>query len=251
MKKKMNIFITGGSSGMGMSLAIAYAKLGHNVAICGRRNIEELSDLFNIHSIKYYQVDVADLNQLEAALNDFIINYHSIDLAIAAAGISSGKKTRLPNFDRYREMININVLGVINFFDIVSKIMLKQKSGHLVAIASVSGLNALPAVAGYSASKAAVIRLCEGLSIDLAKDNIDVTCLLPGWVKTPLVEINHHPMPFLLDLEEATKLMMRAISLKKRYYAFPWPMAVITKVLSILPRNIYCKLVNKFFNFGL
>lgn len=251
MNEKMNIFITGGSSGMGMSLALAYAKLGHQVAVCGRRDEKDLGDIFKKMNIKYYQVDVVQLDQLEIALNDFISRYQTIDLGIAAAGISSGKKTRLPNFERYREMMSINVVGVINFFDIVSRFMLKQKSGHLVAIASVSGLNALPAVAGYSASKAAVIRLCEGLSVDLAKDNITVTCLLPGWVKTPLIAINHHPMPFLLDLDQATALMMRAIKLKKKYYAFPWPMALITKALSILPRNLYCKLVSKFFNFGL
>jgi short-subunit dehydrogenase len=94
----------------------------------------------------------------------------------------------------------------------------------------------LPAESGYCASKAAVNTYMEGLRIQLRSRGIAVTTICPGFVKTPMTEINEFHMPFLMDADEAARRMVRALRRRKKVFDFPWQMKVLTKwLLPVLP----------------
>jgi hypothetical protein len=109
----------------------------------------------------------------------------------------------------------------------------------LAGIASIAGFRGLPGSGAYSASKAAAISYLESLRVELRASGIAVTTICPGYVATPMTEKNPYPMPFRLAAARAAELIARAIAQRKRFYVLPWPMALIARVLKILPRWLY------------
>ena len=247
---QLNIFITGGTSGIGLAVAKKYLSQNHRVAVCGRdeAKFDALKDYENAF---FYQADVCDREKMIEVVSDFNTKY-GLDIIIASAGLSFEKKTKVPDFDRSRRIIDINLIGTLNTFEAALKCMLPKKSGHLVGIASVAGLNGFPGVSAYSASKAGVIKLCEGYGVDLYDQGIDVTCIIPGFVDTPLTRKNHHPMPFLVKAEDAAQKIITAIEKKKELYGFPFLFTTVLKILTFIPRSWFKKLMQtKKFNYSL
>ena len=246
----MNIFITGGTTGIGLALAKLYLEEGHRVGICAR-NLEKFpSEIKNKYKLlKCYQVDVVNREELRAAILDFAQG--DLDIVIANAGRSVGAKSKTPQFSVANTIIDINVKGVLNTFEIALELMLPKKKGQLVATASVAGLVGLPGAGAYSASKAAVLKLCESYSIDLKRSGISVTAIAPGFIDTPLTQQNNHKMPFLMSSEKAAKLIKRAIEKKKPLYIFPFRMKVVMTILDKMPRRLYRALMGlKIFNYS-
>jgi short-subunit dehydrogenase len=136
-------------------------------------------------------------------------------------------------------------------FEAALDIMIPRGKGQLVAISSVAALNGLPGTSAYSATKSAVLKLCESLHIDLRQFNIDVTAILPGFVDTPLTQKNAHPMPFKMTAPKAAEKMVRAIDKKKMLYGFPFILYTVLRLLSILPRPWYRAFMSiKAFNYS-
>jgi len=234
----MKVFITGGTTGIGLTLAESYLKDGHEVGVCGR-NLSKLPEGFQEKHPKFkaYTVDVTDKDVLQKAIRDFADG--TLDLIIANAGISMGSKTRKPNFDASRNVINTNVLGVMNTIEEAFNIMHAQGHGHIVAIASVAGLVGLPGAAAYSSSKAAVLKMCESYAMDFKQFGINVTAIAPGFIKTPLTDKNDHSMPFIISADKAVAKIKRAIEKKKVLFIFPWQMKIVTYFLEKMPRFLY------------
>jgi short-subunit dehydrogenase len=238
------VFITGGTSGMGLELAKKYLKLGWKVGVCGREhtkfkaNFEEHRD-----NISFYAVDVADRLALKKAIHEFA-SPTGLHLIIASAGISYPIKSKVPDFERTYRMVHVNLLGVMHAFEAAMEIMIPQGRGQMVAISSLAGFNGFPGISGYSATKSGVIKFCESLSLDLRHLGIDVTCVCPGFVDTPLTRLNHHPMPFLMKAPRAADLIITAIRKKKKLVAFPFAFAFIVKLLSLMPRFMYRRIMS-------
>jgi len=234
----VNIFITGGTTGIGLSLAQLYLEEGHRVGICAR-NLEKFpSEIKNKYKLlKCYQVDVVNREELRAAILDFAQG--NLDIIVANAGRSVGAKSKTPLFSVANDIIDINVKGVLNTFEVALEIMIPQKRGHLVATASVAGFMGLPGAGAYSASKAAVLRLCESYSIDLKPIGINVSAIAPGFIDTPLTQQNNHKMPFIMSSQKAAKLIKKAIEKKKVLYLFPLRMKIVVTILAIMPRSWY------------
>lgn len=242
----LSIFITGGTSGIGLALARHYLSRGHNVGVCGRDE-SKFSELKEFSKAKCYKADVAKRDEIYHAIK----NFHQIaglDMVIASAGISFGRKTQIPDFARSRQVIEVNLLGTLNTFEPAIEIMTEQKYGHLVAISSVASLCGFPGVSSYSAAKAGVNKLCEGYAVDLKPYGIKVTTIAPGFVDTPLTQKNHHPMPFLVDVDVACKKIANAIAKEKSFYAFPFVFSSFLKFLSLMPRSLYLFIMG-FFSF--
>ncbi len=233
------VFITGGTTGMGADLAKLYADKGWKVGVCGRERIkfeENLSTYQN--QIQFYAVDVSNRDDIKNAIADFSKSI-GLDLLIANAGIGYKYKTKVPDFAYSYKMVNINLLGVMYSFEAALDVMIPRGKGQIAAVASIAGYNGLPGVSAYSGTKAAVIKICESLHIDLRQFNIGVTCILPGFVDTPLTRNNSHSMPFLQTSTKAAALIYRAIEKRKMVYAFPWFFATMVKLVSFLPRTWY------------
>lgn len=234
----MKVFITGGTTGIGWSLAKEYLDDGHTVGICGRDLSRiESGALEKYKNLLAYRVDVTNREELISAIDEF--SEGALDLMVASAGRSVGSKTKTPDFTASRDVININVLGVLNTFEGALKNMLPHKRGHIAAVASVAGMVGLPGASSYSASKAAVLKLCESYSLDLKGFNIDVTCIAPGFVDTPLTQKNDHGMPWLMSSEVAARKIRKALDKKKVLFVFPWQMKTVMFILERLPRWMY------------
>ena len=219
------------------------------MGICGRDLSKIPKDVRELSSIESYQCDVTDRKELHRVIKNF--SQGKLHIAIANAGISMGKKSRKPDFEASQRIFQTNVFGVLHTFEVALELMILQKQGQLVATSSVAAMVGLPGAGAYSASKAAVLKLCESYAIDLRDQGISVTCICPGFIKTPLTDKNNHSMPFLLSAEEGARRIKRAIDQKKALYIFPWPMKIVMTVLERMPRYLYRLLMRlPFFNYS-
>ncbi len=118
----------------------------------------------------------------------------------------------------------------------------REKQFTLVGIASVAGFRGLPGASAYSASKAAAISYLESLRVELRSTGIKVVTLCPGYIKTPMTDINPYAMPFILDAQVAAARMARVIDAGCSFSVVPWQMGIVGWVLKRLPNWLYDRL---------
>lgn len=241
----MNVFITGASSGIGAALAHEFARRGATLGLVARR-AEALHALAQTlpGSHQVYALDVTDKAALKNAATAFEVATGGADIVIANAGISVGVKTEhyedLAEFERVLAT-NVNALAY-TFHPFIAP-MKARRRGTLVGVASVAGIRGLPGSEAYCASKAAAISYCESLRVDLRAHSVRVLTLCPGFVRTPLTARNPYPMPFLMAPEAFARRAARAILARKSYAVIPWPMAVVAKLLRVLPNWAFDRLM--------
>jgi short-subunit dehydrogenase len=233
----MKVFITGGTTGIGLELCRFYLNQGDEVGVCGRDLSKMPEHLKSYERLKLYECDVLELEKLKAAVVDFVGD-SKLDIMIANAGRSVGSKSKTPNFQVARDVVGVNVIGVINTFEAAYP-HLNRPGGQLVAMASVAGFVGLPGASSYSASKAAVIKYCESLSLDLKREGISVTTICPGFIDTPLTQKNDHGMPFLMSADKGARMIAGAVEKRRALYIFPWPMKFAILFLTYIPRGLY------------
>jgi short-subunit dehydrogenase len=233
----MNIFITGGLTGMGHEAALLFMKDGHNVGICSFQSAEDATSMLPAGA-KYYQADVTDSEMMKKAIYDFKSDFGTVDVVHANAGINH-EKTTVPDWKKAYQVIDVNIKGVLNTFEPAIDIMKEQGSGHLVSVASVASYSGLPGMSVYGGSKAFIRNFTESLSLDLGRYGIDVTMIAPGFVATPLTAGNKHKMPFMITQKEGGQEIVKAIYKKKKIHIFPKPFLVAVSLLNHLPRPIY------------
>jgi hypothetical protein len=187
-----------------------------------------------------YTGDVRDEAALRAAAADFMQRFGLADIVIANAGVSRGTLTEHAEDNAaFRTIMETNVDGILHTFQPFLPAMRAAHSGKLVGIASVAGFRGLPGAGAYSASKGAAIRYLESLRVELVGSGVEVITICPGYVATPMTAKNPYWMPFLLPVDKAARLIVRAIARGRRFYVLPWQMAWIGRVLSVLPRPLY------------
>jgi len=161
-------------------------------------------------------------------------------VVIANAGVSRGTLTEhAEDAVAFREVMDINVLGIVHTFAPFIAPMRAARRGALAGIASVAGFRGLPGASAYSASKAAAIEYLESLRLELVGTGIAVVTICPGYIATPMTAGNPYPMPFLMKAERAAPLIARAIARRRRFYVLPWQMAIAGRMLKLLPRPLY------------
>jgi short-subunit dehydrogenase len=131
------------------------------------------------------------------------------------------------------------VLGLVHTFQPFVAAMKSARRGTLVGIASVAGFRGLAGSGAYSASKAAVIAYLESLRLEMSGSGIGVVTVCPGYIATPMTANNPYRMPFMLEADEAARLIVRAIERRRRFYVLPWPMAIVGRLLRVMPRPLY------------
>ena len=233
----MKVFLTGASSGIGEALARHYAAGGATLGLVARRGalLGALQAALPC-ACETYTGDVRDAASMRAAATRFIERHGVPDLVIANAGVSFGNDTAVArDVEVFREILEINVLGLVNTFHPFIAPMRARGSGHLVGIASVAGVRGLPGATAYSASKAAAVRYLEGLRVELRGSGVDVTTISPGYIATPMTAKNPYRMPFIIGADDAARRFARAIARRSRHVVIPWPMAIVARLLALLP----------------
>ena len=241
------IFITGASSGIGESMARFYARQGAQLGLVARR-ADFLERLANELAPRpaIYALDVRDAFALKQAAQDFIARFGVPDIVIANAGVSRGTLTEIADdLKVFQEVFDINVMGMVNTFHAFLEPMKQQKQGTLVGIASVAGFRGIPGGGAYSASKAAAIKYCESLRVELRDEGVSVVTICPGYIKTPMTAVNKFKMPFLIDVDEAVVRFARAIDAKTSFTVIPWSMGIAARVLRVVPNWLYDRVFSR------
>ena len=232
------ILITGASSGIGAALATDYAATGITLLLVAR-NAARLEEVASACRRKGAQVEIASIDVRDkAAMAEFIQRMDDqflIDLVIANAGISTGSFSGSETLEAAEAVFDINVNGVINSIHPIIPRMIARKRGHIAIMSSLAGIRALPGAPAYSASKAAVRYYGDALRGHLKQYAINVTVICPGWIVTPLTARNDFPMPLLMTVERASRLIRQGISEKKSRVAFPKTLYVPLVILAALP----------------
>ncbi len=235
------ILITGASSGIGAGLARLYAGPGISLAISGR-NKERLLAVAETCRRRGAQVtakaiDVKDRDAM-AKWIERVDGEHLLDLVIANAGISGGAGGHGEDEDQAREIFAVNMAGALNTVFPAMALMRQRKSGQIAIMSSLAGFIGLPGAPAYSASKAAVKAYGEALRGWLKGDNVRVSVICPGYVKTRMTADNAFPMPFLMTADKAARKIKRGLARDKARIAFPWPMAAVMWLIAALPAMI-------------
>jgi NAD(P)-dependent dehydrogenase (short-subunit alcohol dehydrogenase family) len=246
----LRVFITGASSGIGEALAVYYAAQGAILGLAGRRAdvLAALNErLGGDHAC--YALDVVDASALQAAAGDFIRRFGVPDIVIASAGVSSGTLSECAeDLAVFRRVMDINVYGMAATFSAFIPAMLSadektRRQQRLVGFASVAGIRGLPGAEAYSASKAAAIAYLESLRLEMRPHGIRVVTIAPGYIATPMTDINQYYMPFLMPVAQAARRFAAAIGRGCSYVVIPWQMGLVAKLLRLLPNWLYDRLL--------
>ncbi|CAH6838651.1 Oxidoreductase, short-chain dehydrogenase/reductase family [Vibrio chagasii] len=241
----MHIMITGATSGIGQSLALDYAQQGHQVIACGRSQ-EKLQALVDSHgsdiaesSITPLCFDLTDYHNFPELDQD-----NPLDLLILNAGDCEYIDDPV-NFDAelFERVININLISI--GYALKSWLKNIKPGGRLVLVSSSASFLPLPRAEAYGASKAALTYLGRTLSVDLAKHNIHVSIVHPGFVETPLTERNTFAMPMIISSKAATQRIVNGIAQGKSEIDFPRRFIMLMKLLRMLPTSVWQKLASR------
>lgn len=241
----MRVFLTGASSGIGEALARHYAGRGATLGLFARRaQLLQALKASLPSTAEIYAGDVRDLQAVKAAASDFIARHGLPDLVIGNAGVSYGTLTESErDAATFREVLEVNVMGLVHTFHPFVAAMRERGSGTLAGIASVAGFRGLPGAAAYSASKAAAISFLEAQRVELHGSGVKVSTICPGFIATPMTAKNPYPMPFILEANDAARRIARAIDAGKSFAVVPWQMAIVGRVLVLLPNAVFDRMM--------
>lgn len=190
LKNKVAI-VTGASSGIGASIAETLSQHGVKVVLTGR-NETRLSDVAkqlreNSQSeIDTHIVDVTQKDEVAKLVKETENKFGCVDILVNSAGLMLSSAITDGDVEAWENMIDVNVKGTLYGINAVLPIFLNQSTGHIINIASISGFEVTKQSTLYSASKAAVHTITQGLEKELAKTGVRVTSISPGMVDTPL-----------------------------------------------------------------
>jgi NAD(P)-dependent dehydrogenase (short-subunit alcohol dehydrogenase family) len=184
--------VTGGASGIGRALAELLASRGSDVCLADRQGDTAEKVAVEICAgggkATGVQVDVRDYSAVEHVIRQMVSRTGRLDYMFNNAGIAIGGPLSLHSIDDWKRIVEVNLLGVINGVHAAYQVMLEQGFGHIVNTASMAGLSAAPGATAYATTKHAVVGLSRSLRIEAALDNIRVSVLCPGAIRTPILE---------------------------------------------------------------
>jgi short-subunit dehydrogenase len=238
-----SILITGASSGIGRALALAYARPGIFLLLMGRDR-ERLAGTASAARDRGAEAATAQLDvRDQMAMAQWITDADKrrpIDLVIANAGITTGLRPGQLAEDpaAVRAIIAINLIGVLNTVEPLIAPMCERGRGQIAFIGSIAGIRGLPYSPAYCAAKAAVHAYSESLRGRLAARGVQVSLIIPGFVKTPLNDGIAAIKPLEISDAHAARIMRRGLEKGKPVIVFPKPLYLLAVLTRILPLRI-------------
>ncbi len=252
------VWVIGASYGIGAAIARDLLRRGAKVALSARKR-ELLQSVADDHrNALIAPLDITDLASVHAAAGAIEQAWGGFDLALVVAGTHVEMRARLarpgrgatdaetPNWDldRARQLLDINLHGVLNCVDAILP-MLTRQGGGIGIVASVAGYVGLPKALIYGASKAALINFAESLYGDLRPQGIGVYLINPGFVDTPLTKKNTFRMPALMKAEDAARVTLDQIAAGRFEIHYPKRFTRWLKLLRVLPYRLQLAAVRK------
>lgn len=177
--------VTGGGRGIGRAIAASLTAAGARVSILGRDEATLRDAVANGVAADFAACDVRDEASVSAAL-DQLSRLHAFDIAVANAGAVETGPFMRSDSERFRRMVEINLIGTVNLFHATLPAMLEHRRGRLIAISSTAGHRGYPYVSAYVAAKHAVVGLVKSLALETARSGVTVNAVCPGYADTDM-----------------------------------------------------------------
>ena len=244
------VLITGASSGIGRSLALACADAQTQLHLSGRdrTRLERTARACRARgaSVAIHLIDVSDA----AAMNRWIGNLARLDLVFANAGIAAGTADGKRESERQvRAIFETNLIGAINTVLPALELMEAQPAmpgclrGRVAVISSMAAFLAYPGVPSYSASKAAVDYWTIATAPAARARGVQLTSVCPGFIESNMTAGNRFRMPGLIDADQAAARILLGVLAGKRRIVFPWWMALGARTMQLLPPSLSTRLL--------
>lgn len=189
--KGKNCLVTGGSRGIGRSIALTLAGLGANVAITYARSSEAAEEVKNEITAKgvegkAIQADAVDLARAEEVIGEITDDWGTIDVIVNNAGITRDNLILRMSEDQWDEVITTNLKSIFNYSKAAAKPMMRNRGGSIINISSVVGISGNAGQSNYAASKAGIIGFTKSYAKELASRNIRANVVAPGYILTDM-----------------------------------------------------------------
>jgi 3-oxoacyl-[acyl-carrier protein] reductase len=186
--------VTGAGRGIGHAIAVRLANEGARVASVSRSsaNAQRTAEEINrsrADSAKAYSVDVADHSAVQKIGGQILADFGRVDILVNNAGVTRDGLAMRMSVEDWDLVLNTNLKGAFSFAQVMMRPMIKQRSGRIINISSVSGLTGNAGQANYSASKAGLIGLTKTLARELAGRGITVNAVAPGFIETDMTGV--------------------------------------------------------------
>lgn len=194
MNSKNVAFVTGGVRGIGKAIVLELANSGMDVAINYRTKNSDMDHLIHeLDDLKvdylFVQGDVSNIEDCERMTNEILKKFHRIDVLVNNAGITKDNLLIRMKKEDFDSVLNINLGGTFNVTKQIVPIMMKQRSGKIINLASVVGIVGNSGQSNYAASKAGIIGFTKSLAKELASRNILVNAVAPGFIETDMTDV--------------------------------------------------------------
>jgi short-subunit dehydrogenase len=243
---RKTIWITGASSGLGWDLALEATRKGYRVVLLARntKKLMELKTLIehNGGEAFVYFLDMSDSVQIGTVTERIIVETGKVDVLINNAGFGVFEKVESTTIETVEEMFAVNVIGVIALTKAVLPYMMRENNGHIINIASQAGKLSTPKSSVYAATKHAVLGFTNGLRLELLDQNIHISAVNPGPIKTPFFERADQEGTYMkkvgkwmLDSKKVAEATIRLVENPKRELNLPRWMNLGSTLYQLMP----------------
>ncbi len=242
-KKYTTVVLTGASSGIGEVMVERLIPLCQDLVLVARRGelLEKIAAKAIGCRVHVVAADVSDTSAYKEKLAQVLEPLPACQLVLLNAGMGHQHRITKEQTEVFLQTYGVNLFGAIATLDVTLPAMLAANRGHIVGIASLAAYRGMATMAAYTSSKSALWRALESFRCELARTDISVTTIHPGFVETPMSAENKGKMPFLMDCPTAVNKIMKAIAAKKARYTFPWQFRLIFFFLRMVPDGIYAR----------
>jgi len=186
---KKNALITGATGGIGLAIVEVLSKKFNLILVA--RNEKKLDEISSKNSsvLKCMKCDLSDVNEIKVLTEKIIKDKINVDILVNNAGINNDSLFLRMNSDKWEDVIKTNLTSNFHLTNQISKLMIKQRWGRIINITSVVGHTGNLGQANYSASKAGIIGMSKSIALELAKRNITVNCVSPGFIESNMTDL--------------------------------------------------------------